>query len=85
MAGAPDRRILGAGRRAPAGHHQLVGPDCICLVGRNGAGESTLLEALAGLVELDGDERLERARPANLLVLDEPINDLDMNTLDLSR
>ncbi|MGI9484734.1 MAG: ABC-F family ATP-binding cassette domain-containing protein [Geminicoccaceae bacterium] len=36
--------------------------DRICLVGRNGAGKSTLLKAIAGQIELDGGERILKAR-----------------------
>jgi ATP-binding cassette subfamily F protein uup len=46
--------------------------DRICLVGRNGAGKSTLLRALAGRVELDGGERLQRVRTTVAYLPQEP-------------
>ena len=56
--------------------------DRICLVGRNGAGKSTLLKVLAGLIELDGGERLQRVRSAVAYLPQEPQLDPRLSALD---
>ena len=56
--------------------------DRICLVGRNGAGKSSLLKALAGLVELDGGERLQRVRTTVVYLPQEPRLDPRLSVLD---
>ena len=56
--------------------------DRICLVGRNGAGKTTLLKLLAGLVELDGGERLQRARATVAYLPQEPRLDPRLSALD---
>jgi ABC transport system ATP-binding/permease protein len=56
--------------------------DRICLVGRNGAGKSTLLKVLAGLVELDGGERLQRVRTTVAYLPQEPRLEPGLRALD---
>jgi ABC transport system ATP-binding/permease protein len=46
--------------------------DRICLIGRNGVGKSTLLKALAGLIELDGGERFLQPRTTVAYLAQEP-------------
>ena len=50
----------------------VAAADRICLVGRNGAGKSTLLRALAGTLELDAGERLQRPRTTVAYLPQEP-------------
>src|SRR6185312_128026 len=49
--------------------------DRACLVGRNGGGKSTLLKALAGLVELDGGERFVQPGARVAYMPQEPVFD----------
>ncbi|HET6521277.1 MAG TPA: ATP-binding cassette domain-containing protein, partial [Geminicoccaceae bacterium] len=46
--------------------------DRICLVGRNGGGKSTLLRALAGMVDLDAGERFVQPRTTVAYLPQEP-------------
>jgi ATP-binding cassette subfamily F protein uup len=50
----------------------VAAADRICLVGRNGAGKSTLLRALAGTLELDAGERVQRPRTTVAYLPQEP-------------
>jgi ATP-binding cassette subfamily F protein uup len=56
--------------------------DRIALVGRNGAGKSTLLKVLAGLIELDGGERLQRVRSTVAYLSQEPQLDQRLSALE---
>src|SRR5207237_494457 len=57
--------------------------DRVGIVGPNGAGKTTLLNLLSGGERARLTLARAFARPCNLLVLDEPTNDLDLETLDL--
>src|SRR5476649_2951250 len=49
--------------------------DRACLVGRNGGGKSTLLKALAGLIELDSGARFQQPGTRVAYMPQEPIFD----------
>jgi len=49
--------------------------DRACLVGRNGGGKSTLLKALAGLIELDAGERFQQPGTRVAYMPQEPVFD----------
>ena len=50
----------------------------LCLIGRNGSGKSTLLKCIAGVVDIDGGERLVRPGLRIGLLSQEP----DMSAFD---
>jgi ATP-binding cassette subfamily F protein uup len=53
-----DAQISFGGRPTFAGVSLAIGAgERVCLVGRNGSGKSTVLKALAGLIDLDSGER----------------------------
>ena len=58
--------------------------DRICLVGRNGAGKSTLLKTLAGLIELDGGDRLQATGSTVAYLPQEPELDPLLSALDVT-
>src|SRR5258707_14529443 len=49
--------------------------DRACLVGRNGGGKSTLLKALAGLIDLDAGSRFQQPGPRVAYMPQEPVFD----------
>jgi ABC transport system ATP-binding/permease protein len=52
--------------------------DRACLVGRNGGGKSTLLKALAGLIELDAGSRFQQPGTRVAYMPQEPVFDPDL-------
>src|SRR5882724_5300701 len=71
-----DARVTFGGRPTFAGISVALGKgDRACLVGRNGGGKSTLLKALAGIVELDGGERFRQPGASVAYMPQEPVFD----------
>src|SRR5882724_8247779 len=71
-----DAAVTFGGRPTFAGISvALAKGDRACLVGRNGGGKSTLLNALAGLVELDRGERFRQPGAGVAYMPQEPVFD----------
>src|SRR5207302_1689474 len=71
-----DARVTFGGRPSFAGISVALGKgDRACLVGRNGGGKSTLLKALAGLIDLDGGERFRQPGIRVAYMPQEPVFD----------
>ncbi|MBV8652903.1 MAG: ABC-F family ATP-binding cassette domain-containing protein, partial [Alphaproteobacteria bacterium] len=74
-----DARVTFGGRPTFAGISLALGKgDRACLVGRNGGGKSTLLKAMAGLIELDGGERFQQPGATVAYMPQEPVFDPDL-------
>jgi ATP-binding cassette subfamily F protein uup len=71
-----DARVTFGGRPTFSGVSvALARGDRTCLVGRNGGGTSTLLRALAGLVEIDAGERFQQPGVRAAYMPQEPVFD----------
>jgi ABC transport system ATP-binding/permease protein len=56
--------------------------DRACLVGRNGGGKSTLLKALAGLIELDAGTRFQQPGTRVAYMPQEPVFDTTLSATE---
>src|SRR5476649_1812126 len=71
-----EARVTFGGRATFADISLALGKgDRACLVGRNGGGKSTLLKALAGLIELDSGERFQQPGTRVAYMPQEPVFD----------
>jgi ATP-binding cassette subfamily F protein uup len=71
-----EGRVTFGGRPTFAAVSVALGKgDRACLVGRNGGGKSTLLKALAGLIELDAGERFQQPGTSVAYMPQEPVFD----------
>jgi ABC transport system ATP-binding/permease protein len=74
-----DASVTFGGRPTFAGISVALGKgDRACLVGRNGGGKSTLLKALAGLIELDAGSRFQQPGSHVAYMPQEPVFDPDL-------
>jgi ATP-binding cassette subfamily F protein uup len=74
-----DASVTFGGRPTFAGISVALGKgDRACLVGRNGGGKSTLLKALAGLIELDAGTRFQQPGTRVAYMPQEPVFDPDL-------
>jgi ABC transport system ATP-binding/permease protein len=78
-----DASVTFGGRPTFAGISVALGKgDRACLVGRNGGGKSTLLKALAGLIELDAGTRFQQPGTRIAYMPQEPVFDIALSATE---